>query len=63
MICSYLHGVNRARLALLINLLGALMALAFGPPLIELYGLVGACLTLLAANIAGSLPPYTCKNG
>lgn len=50
-ICSYLHGMNRARSALHINLFGALMALAFGPPLIELYGLVGACLTLLAANI------------
>jgi hypothetical protein len=31
--------------------LGTLTALAFAPALIELYGLVGACLTLLAANL------------
>jgi O-antigen/teichoic acid export membrane protein len=50
-ICSYLHGMNRARSALIINLLGTLTALAFAPALIDLYGLVGACLTLLVANL------------
>ena len=51
MICSYLHGVNRARLALIINLLGVLSVLVLAPNLIHLYGLVGACLTLVGANV------------
>lgn len=51
MICSYLHGVRRARLALLTNLLGVLTLAALAPNLIQSYGLVGACLALTLANV------------
>jgi O-antigen/teichoic acid export membrane protein len=51
MICAYLHGVKRARLALIVNLLGVLSVLVLAPNLIHLYGLVGACLTLVGANL------------
>jgi O-antigen/teichoic acid export membrane protein len=51
MICSYLHGVRRARLALVTNLLGVLALAAVAPNLIQSYGLFGACLALAAANI------------
>jgi O-antigen/teichoic acid export membrane protein len=52
MICSYLHGVKRARLALIVNLVGMLTVLVTATDLIRLYGLVGACLALVAANLA-----------
>lgn len=51
MTCSYLHGVNGARLALVINSLGALSAVVLALPLTQRYGLTGGCLSLLAANL------------
>jgi len=51
MICSYLHGVRRARLALITNLCGLLALVVLAPNLIKLYGLVGACLALTVANL------------
>jgi O-antigen/teichoic acid export membrane protein len=50
MICSYLHGVRRARLALVTNLLGVLTLVLVAPNLIHAYGLLGACLSLAVAN-------------
>ena len=52
MTCSYLHGVNGARLALLINTLGAISAVVLALVLTPTYGLTGGCLSLLGANIA-----------
>ncbi len=51
MTCSYLHGVNSARLALVINSLGALSAVLLALPLTQRYGLTGGCLSLFAANL------------
>jgi O-antigen/teichoic acid export membrane protein len=51
MTCSYLHGVNGARLALVINSLGAVSAFVLVLPLTQRYGLTGGCLALLAANL------------
>ncbi|MCC7250781.1 polysaccharide biosynthesis C-terminal domain-containing protein [Hyphomicrobium sp.] len=50
-ICSYLHGMNRARSSLIVNVIGALTVLVLAAPLIEFYGLIGACLTLVIANL------------
>lgn len=50
MICSYLHGVRRARLALVTNLLGLVTLTLVAPNLIQAYGLTGACVSLAVAN-------------
>jgi len=51
MTCSYLHGVDAARLALLINSLGAVSAMLLAVPLTRMYGLTGGCLSLVGANL------------
>ncbi|NNM74081.1 lipopolysaccharide biosynthesis protein [Enterovirga aerilata] len=51
MICSYLHGVDLARTALLINGAGMVAALALVPLLAAEFGLIGACSALLVANL------------
>lgn len=50
MTCAYLHGVNSARHALIINMLGAVSAAVLAPPLIKTFGLTAGCLALLGAN-------------
>ncbi|WP_407520074.1 hypothetical protein [Methylobacterium oryzisoli] len=52
MICSYFHGVEAARLALVVNAMGAAATLAAAVPLVAGFGLVGACLALCLAGIA-----------
>ena len=57
MTCAYLHGVNSARFALIINVLGALaVALAF--PFIRTYGLAAGCAALLGANLVRLAASY-----
>ncbi len=51
-ICSYLHGVEAPRLALVINIVGLAVALSAAIPLAGWFGLVGACAALLIANVA-----------
>ncbi len=51
MVCSYLHGVNGARLALVINGIGATVAVLLAVPLTQSYGLTGACVAMLGANV------------
>lgn len=58
MTCSYLHGVNGARLALVINSLGALSTVLLAPPLTQAYGLAGACLSLVGANLVRLAASY-----
>lgn len=50
MICSYLHGVNNARFALVVNMLGAITAAVLALPLIKAFGLTAGCAALLIAN-------------
>ena len=50
MACSYLHGVNGARFASIINVLGAITAAVLALPLIKTFGLTGGCAALLGAN-------------
>ncbi|MBY0295190.1 MAG: hypothetical protein K2X71_03990 [Methylobacterium sp.] len=52
MICSYFHGVEAARLALVVNAMGAAATLAAAVPLVAGFGLTGACLALCLAGIA-----------
>jgi O-antigen/teichoic acid export membrane protein len=51
MICAYLHGVNAARFALVVNLTGAVAAMIMVLPLIRTYGLMAGCAALLGANV------------
>lgn len=51
MVCSYMHGVDAARLALLINALGALAAAALFLPLAMSHGVVGSCVALTVSNL------------
>jgi O-antigen/teichoic acid export membrane protein len=58
MTCSYLHGVNSARLALVINMLGAVAVAVLALPLITTLGLIGGCAALLGANFLRLLLSY-----
>ena len=51
MVCSYLHGIDAARRALTINVLGAISAVVLALLLSRLYGLTGGCLALVGANL------------
>jgi O-antigen/teichoic acid export membrane protein len=51
MICSFLHGVDAPRLALVINALGAATAVLLVFPLSIMLGLAGSCVALAAANM------------
>ncbi|MEM6497599.1 MAG: hypothetical protein AAF709_12835 [Pseudomonadota bacterium] len=51
MTCSYLHGVNGAHLALIINSLGAVASIALAIPATQMYGLTGGCFAILGANV------------
>jgi O-antigen/teichoic acid export membrane protein len=51
LICAFLHGINSARLAFNINLLGTTAVLLFAVPLILLAGWVGPYWALLLANV------------
>jgi O-antigen/teichoic acid export membrane protein len=50
MFCSFLHGVAAPHLALLINAVGAVSAVALALPLIAALGLTGGCLALIGSN-------------
>jgi O-antigen/teichoic acid export membrane protein len=50
MICAYLHGVNSARFALVVNASGAVASMIMVLPLIKTYGLIAGCGALLGAN-------------
>jgi O-antigen/teichoic acid export membrane protein len=50
MVISFMHGINAARIALVVNLLGSLATFMLAVPLILLTGWVGACWALLVAN-------------
>jgi len=49
-ICSFLHGINSAREALKINLVGSVLTLALAVPLTNIMGWIGVCVALLVAN-------------
>jgi len=51
MVCSYMHGVDAARLALLINLLGTIAAAALFLPLAIDHAVVGCCIALAVASL------------
>lgn len=51
MVCSYMHGVDAARLALLINLLGTIAAAALFLPLAVSHAVVGCCIALAVASL------------
>ncbi len=52
MICSFLHGIDAPRLALAINIIGLGVALVAAFPLTSMFGLAGACVALVVANVA-----------
>ncbi len=54
-ICAYLHGIEESRLALVVNVTGAIATLALGLPLTLSYGLVGSCVALALANAIRSV--------
>lgn len=58
MTCSYLHGVSGARLALFINMSGAIAVAMLALPLIQTYGLTAGCLALLGANLVRLAASY-----
>lgn len=51
MVCSYMHGVDAARLALVINGFGAVAAAILFLPLATSHGIVGACIALAASSL------------
>lgn len=51
MVCSYMHGVDAARLALLINALGTVAALSLFLPLALNLGVAGACAAVAASSL------------
>jgi O-antigen/teichoic acid export membrane protein len=51
MICAYLHGVDQARTALVINGAGALVSVLVAAPTAYAFGVTGVCVALLAANL------------
>ncbi|MGO8846969.1 MAG: polysaccharide biosynthesis C-terminal domain-containing protein [Methylocella sp.] len=52
MICSFLHGIDAPRLALVINTIGLIPALILVFPFTSMFGLVGSCAALAIANAA-----------
>ena len=58
MTCSYLHGVNGARLALFINMFGMIAVAMMALPLIQTYGLTAGCIALLGANLVRLAASY-----
>lgn len=50
-VCSYMHGVDSARLALLINLVGTASAALLFLPLTLAYGIVGTCTALAVSSV------------
>ena len=52
MVNAFLHGIQRTRLSMRINAAGLAAAVLVGLPLTAAWGLAGACIGLLAANVA-----------
>lgn len=51
-VVSFLHGVVELRLATRINAVGMLTVLVLAWPLVAQFGLTGACMVVIAANLA-----------
>ncbi|WP_066475750.1 hypothetical protein [Bosea sp. WAO] len=58
MVCSFMHGVDAARLALLVSAAGTLAAAALFLPLTQQYGLAGACFALGGSNLVRLLTAH-----
>ncbi|WP_332692932.1 hypothetical protein [Bosea sp. (in: a-proteobacteria)] len=58
MICSFMHGVDSARLALLVSAAGTLAAAALFLPLTHRFGLVGSCIALGGSNLVRLLTAH-----
>lgn len=58
MICSFMHGVDAARLALFVNAAGTLAAAALFLPLTQRYGLAGGCIALGGSNLVRLLTAH-----
>jgi O-antigen/teichoic acid export membrane protein len=54
-VCSYLHGIDESRLAMLVNVAGASTALVLGVPLTATLGVEGSCVALALASGLRSL--------
>jgi O-antigen/teichoic acid export membrane protein len=52
MICSFLHGIDAPRLALVINAIGLGTALVLVVPLTSMFGVAGSCAALAVTNAA-----------
>jgi O-antigen/teichoic acid export membrane protein len=55
MVCSYLHGLEAAKVAMKINLVGLIASVVLGVPATLAWGLTGACAGLLMANLVRSV--------
>jgi O-antigen/teichoic acid export membrane protein len=51
-IISFLHGISAAPRAFIINATGTLATVALVIPLIAVFGLTGACVVLMLANVS-----------
>jgi O-antigen/teichoic acid export membrane protein len=68
MICSFLHGIDSARVALVINTIGAIAVAILILPMTEVLGLTGTCITMVVAHLARLLASllglkWTTRNG
>jgi O-antigen/teichoic acid export membrane protein len=55
MVCSYLHGLESAKLAMKINMYGLAASVLLGLPSTLVWGLTGSCIGLLAASVVRSI--------
>lgn len=58
MICAFLHGVDASRIALAINLIGAVAAVFSAFPLISAFGIAGACAAMTVSNAFRSIAAF-----
>lgn len=58
MICSYLHGIDQAKSAFEINFLGVVAIAVMAGPMTAFWGLNGAAVAILGANVLRLLPSY-----
>jgi O-antigen/teichoic acid export membrane protein len=55
MVCSYLHGLQAAGLAMKVNMAGLMTSILLGLPLMLAWGLAGSCIALIATNVVRSI--------
>ena len=62
MVCSYLHGIEKVRLAMRINLGGLVASILLGLPLTAVFGIIGSCFALFGASCVRAAMAYYVLN-